>query len=149
MFTYKYPRASVTVDMVIISEDKQKLLLIKRLNEPFKDCWALPGGFIEMEETLEESAIRELREETSLSGIKLTMFNVFGNPGRDPRGRTITIAYYGICKSPQMAAANDDAKELKWFPINELPNLAFDHKQIIDNLLNNNNLIDINFNKQQ
>ena len=78
MYEYKYPRPMVTVDMVVLTADRKNIVLIKRRNEPCKGCWALPGGFIEMDETLEESAMRELREETSLSGIKLTKFDVFG-----------------------------------------------------------------------
>ncbi len=134
MFTYEYPRPMVTVDMVVLTSDRKNILLIKRLNDPFKDCWALPGGFIEMDETLEESAIRELREETSLQNVKLHRFDVFGNPGRDPRGRTITIAYYGFCENPELARAADDAKDLRWFPLYELPELAFDHAEIIKSM---------------
>ncbi len=134
MYEYKYPRPMVTVDMVVLTADRKNIVLIKRRNEPCKGCWALPGGFIEMDETLEESAVRELREETLLSGIKLTKFDVFGDPGRDPRGRTITIAFWGICDNPADAHADDDAAELEWFSLDNLPELAFDHAKIIGSM---------------
>jgi 8-oxo-dGTP diphosphatase len=134
-FNYEYPRALNTVDAIIISKKENKILLIKRLNEPFKNFWALPGGFIEMEVTLLESVKREVLEETSLDNINLREFKVYGDPGRDPRGRTITFVYYGYCDSPELAQAGDDAKELAWFSLNELPDLAFDHKKIIDDFL--------------
>ena len=100
-YTYQYPRPCVTVDIVVFrATDKGYcILLIKRKNEPFKDAWALPGGFIEMQETLEESAARELREETGLTGVELHQLGTFGDPDRDPRGRTITVAYYALDNS--------------------------------------------------
>jgi 8-oxo-dGTP diphosphatase len=131
-YTYEYPRALVTVDAIIIdSETKSKILLIKRGNEPFKNFWALPGGFIEMQETLEQSVIRETEEETSLTGIAFKQFKAFGNPGRDPRDRNIVVVFYGFCNKPELARAGDDAKEHKWFELKNLPNLAFDHELII------------------
>ena len=134
-YTYKYQRAIVTTDCVIFSKDNNSdlnVLLIRRGHEPFKDKWALPGGFIEMDETLLESAHRELREETGIKDVKLTQLYTFGNPGRDPRGRSITVAYYGFVNMhTQQIKADDDAKDAKWFPIDSLPELAFDHKEII------------------
>ncbi|MCB2195165.1 MAG: NUDIX hydrolase [Bacteroidetes bacterium] len=132
IYTYAYPRPSVTVDIIIISENKDYILLIERGNEPFKNQWALPGGFVDMDEDIEISAYRELKEETSISDIELDQFRAYGKPGRDPRGRTISIVYFGILKNDQQdIAAGDDAKNLQWFNINKLPELAFDHSQII------------------
>ena len=135
-YIYEYPRALVTVDAIIIdATNKQNLLLIERGNEPYKGMWAMPGGFIEMDENLEQSVIREVFEETSLSGISFTQFMAFGDIGRDPRGRNIAVVFYGFCKNINDAKANDDAKSLKWFNINNLPKLAFDHEKIINSFL--------------
>ena len=136
-FRYKYPRALVTVDAIIIDEaTKQNILLIERGNEPYKGMWAMPGGFIEMEENLEQSVIREVFEETNLRNIEFTQFRAFGDLGRDPRGRNIAIVFYGFCKDINTAKAGDDAKNIKWFNINNLPNLAFDHEKIINCYVN-------------
>ncbi|HOZ30525.1 MAG TPA: NUDIX hydrolase [Bacteroidales bacterium] len=135
-YTYDYPMAMNTVDVIIVdNKTKSKILLIKRVNEPYKNCWALPGGFIEMDETLEESVARETKEETSLNGIEFCQFRTYGNPGRDPRGRNITVVFYGFCNYTDKAIAGDDAKELQWFSFNNLPDLAFDHELIIDDFL--------------
>lgn len=132
-FSYEYPRAMNTVDAIIIdSETKSRILLINRLNEPYKNSWALPGGFIEMDETLLDSVIRETLEETSLSGIEFNQFRTYGDPGRDPRGRNITVVFYGFCDNIDKAAAGDDAKSLQWFNLNNLPELGFDHQQVIE-----------------
>lgn len=139
-YTYEYPKASNTVDAIIISQKEKKLLLIKRLNQPFKDFWALPGGFIEMEETILESVKREVLEETSLTNLKFKEFGFYGDPGRDPRGRTISMIYYAYCDQPELAIANDDAKALAWFDFNSLPDLAFDHAKIIKEFLNKINI---------
>ncbi len=122
----------VTVDILIINDTTEEILLIKRLNEPFKDYWALPGGFVDENEDLEEAAHRELKEETNLEVEDLYQLGAFGAPGRDPRGYMISIAYLGYSSDVENAKAMDDAKELKWFKINDLPKLAFDHKEIID-----------------
>ncbi|MFY8096656.1 MAG: NUDIX domain-containing protein [Flavobacterium sp.] len=122
----------VTVDILIINDTTEEILLIKRLNEPFKDYWALPGGFVDENEDLEEAAHRELKEETNLEVEDLYQLGAFGAPGRDPRGHMISIAYLGYSSDVENAKAMDDAKELKWFKINDLPKLAFDHKEIID-----------------
>jgi 8-oxo-dGTP diphosphatase len=123
----------VTVDAVIVkkSTDNQ-LLLIKRKNEPYKDCWALPGGFVDENEDLEVAAKRELEEETQVKIDSLQQFGTFGKPFRDPRGHMISVAYFGEVPENTIAIASDDAKEVAWFAINELPNLAFDHQEIIE-----------------
>lgn len=113
-----------------------QVLLIRRKNPPFKNLWALPGGFLEMDESLQESAIRELCEETGISDVNLEQIGAFGDPERDPRGRVITIAYLGVLKSEQQeAVAGSDAAEVAWFSTTNLPNLAFDHKDIIEKAL--------------
>ena len=138
MYCYDYPRPSVTVDIVLLTDvfPHPKVLLIRRKNPPFKDLWALPGGFLEMDETLEESALRELNEETNISDVELTQVGTFGHPDRDPRGRVITIAYVGIINSAQQkAVAGSDAAEVAWFSTLDLPQLAFDHSEIIEKAL--------------
>ncbi|MDD4149324.1 MAG: NUDIX hydrolase [Bacteroidales bacterium] len=130
-YNYEYPRALNTVD-IIITTAENKILLIKRLNEPYKDMWALPGGFIEMDEKLIDSAKRELEEETNLKDIELKQFRTYGDPGRDPRGRNITVVFYGTCSSPTDAKAGDDACETQWIDINNLPKMAFDHQTVIE-----------------
>jgi 8-oxo-dGTP diphosphatase len=132
-FCYDYPRPMVCVDMIVLrkTETSNEILLIKRLNDPFKDHWALPGGFIEMEEDLIDSAYRELDEETHITQIQLKQLKTYGTPGRDPRGRTISVVFGGFLESKQEAQAGDDAKETQWFSLEELPPLAFDHQLII------------------
>ena len=134
MYCYDYPRPSVTVDIVLLTDvlPHPQVLLIRRKNPPYKNLWALPGGFLEMDESLQESAHRELLEETSISNVHLTQIGAFGDPDRDPRGRVITIAYLGIVKSEQQeAVAGSDASDVAWFSTVDLPQLAFDHKEII------------------
>ncbi len=138
MYCYDYPRPSVTVDIVLLTDafPHPKILLIRRKNPPFEDLWALPGGFLEMDETLEESALRELNEETNISDVELTQVGTFGHPDRDPRGRVITIAYVGIINSEQQkVVAGSDAAEVAWFSTLDLPHLAFDHSEIIEKAL--------------
>lgn len=139
-FTYKYPRPCVTTDCLIFRKinGKWHLLLIERGNEPFKGCWALPGGFLEMEEDLDTCAARELQEETGLTGIELHQLYAFGAPNRDPRHRTISVAYWGVDNSEQHAVGSDDAAMAQWFALEKLPSLAFDHEQILQNALSNN-----------
>ena len=136
MFCYDYPRPAVTVDLVVFSSDTLDVLLIQRKHPPFEGHWALPGGFIEMEETLETSARRELAEETGVTDVALTEVGAFGAPSRDPRGRVITIAYAAVVeKSTLNVKAGSDASEAAWFPNTELPELAFDHTEIIQKAL--------------
>jgi len=134
-YVYDWPRPMVTVDAVVFCDfgGTKKILLINRKNEPFKGCWSLPGGFIELEEELGESVARELEEETGLKGVELEPFYTFGQCGRDPRGRLITIAFLGrVEKSNSKVQAGDDAAKAQWFSIEEIPeNLGFDHDEII------------------
>lgn len=133
-FSYKYWRPAVTVDNVVFCFDGTHLnvLLIKRANEPFKDCWAFPGGFLEENESLEEAAKRELKEETSLEPLYMEEIGSFSAVNRDPRGRVISTGFYCVVPpiAKDMANAGDDAAEAQWFPIHELPPLAFDHADI-------------------
>lgn len=134
-YTYDYPRPCVTTDCLIFRkiETKWHILLIERGNEPFKGCWALPGGFLEMEEDLVTCAARELQEETTLTGIDLHQLYAFGAPDRDPRHRSISIAFWGVDTTKQEAVGSDDAAKAQWFEVDKLPNLnlAFDHDKII------------------
>lgn len=127
------PKIFVTVDVVLIrkKQDVIETLLIQRLNEPFKDFWALPGGFVDENEELETAAKRELFEETDLQIYQVKQIKTYGNPNRDPRSHTITVAFFGEIDSLAEAKAKDDAKNVKWFNLNELPVLAFDHAEII------------------
>lgn len=135
-YTYDYPRPMVTVDIFLLRLHNSRLevLLIRRRNDPFKDKWALPGGYVEIDEPLPAAAERELREETAISGVPLLKLDVFGDPRRDPRGRTITVVYFGAvpCESSESANADDDAADVQWFPLSRLPDLAFDHDHIIN-----------------
>ncbi len=136
MYNYLYPRPAVTCDIILVAKIKaQELLLIKRKNEPFKNKWALPGGFINMDETLQDSALRELTEETGIQLDELRQFKTYGDPGRDPRGRTITVVYYKHLEKTHITKAGDDACKAEWFELNKLPELAFDHQQIISDFL--------------
>ncbi|RMH72315.1 MAG: NUDIX domain-containing protein [Gemmatimonadetes bacterium] len=134
-FTYEYPRPAVTVDCVVFGLDTEpqlKLMVIQRAHPPFAGEWALPGGFVGMDEDLEESARRELKEETGIDHIFLEQLYTFGKPGRDPRGRTITVAYYALINlSEHPVTAASDAQDARWFEVNHLPKLAFDHDQIV------------------
>ncbi|WP_329805066.1 NUDIX hydrolase [Flavobacterium facile] len=125
----------VTVDVLVINKKTNEILLIKRLNEPYKDCWALPGGFVDENEDLEQAARRELFEETNIETNEMIQIGAFGTPNRDPRGHMISIAYQTDLIENQIVKAKDDAKETKWFSINDLPELAFDHLDIINSIL--------------
>ena len=133
-FSYEYPRPAVTVDIIIfrLADEKPEVLLIKRGNDPYKGMWALPGGFVDQDEALEIAAFRELEEETGLKDILLTQMHTFGNPGRDPRGHTVSVVYVGYLKGDVEAIAGDDAAEAEWFDVDELPELAFDHDMVIE-----------------
>ncbi len=130
----KQQEVAVTVDSVVLCSTNKhfKVLLIKRKSEPFKDEWALPGGFIEESETLEEAAIRELHEETGVKVSSMEQVKAFGAPGRDPRGRTISIAFISRIYCEEKLNPGDDAIDAKWFDWDKLPKLAFDHAKIIE-----------------
>lgn len=132
-YTYPYPRPALTVDAAIFRRNGLSfdILLIQRGNPPFKGGWALPGGYVDMDETLEDAIKRELNEETALKNIELKQLHAYSKPGRDPRGHTITVAFWGILESGQTAKAGDDARLVAWHNINQLPKLAFDHSDII------------------
>ena len=131
-YTYKYPRPAVTADCVVITkEDCPKVLLIERGDEPFKGCWAFPGGFLNMNETTEQCAIRELKEETGLEVDKVKEIGTYSKVDRDPRGRTITVAYLAVVDAPLEVMGLDDAAKAQWFSIDALPELAFDHDEIM------------------
>jgi 8-oxo-dGTP diphosphatase len=131
-YHYKYPHPSVTTDCVIFGFDGNavKVLLIERGGEPYKGCWAFPGGFLEMEESAEEGAKRELMEETDLTTAFVKQFHAFSAPDRDPRERVLTIAYYSLVRLSEVKGM-DDAKEAKWFALDEVPKLAFDHDEML------------------
>ncbi len=143
-YIYDWPRPTVSVDAVVFAffnsprgeaEGKRaKLLLIKRRREPFKGKWALPGGFVGIDEELEDAVARELAEETGLVGVHLEQMRTFGRCGRDPRGRQITIAFMGITAANKTKAkGGDDAASARWFDIEKLPNdLGFDHNEIAE-----------------
>ena len=134
-YTYEYPRPAVTVDCLVFSRENDKLwlMLIQRDRPPFQESWALPGGFVEIDEDLEEAAYRELKEETGINDIELGQFRTFGKPGRDPRGRTISIVYYGFTyNDSNLPQAGSDARNVDWFDVTDLPPLAFDHDKIIE-----------------
>jgi len=132
-YTYDYPRPGVTTDCIIVRrKGPLEILLIERKREPFMGAWALPGGFVEMDEDLHQGAIRELQEETNLTGAALQQFRTYGRPGRDPRGRTISVVYYGFLESDENVMAGDDAAKVQWFGIDSLPSLAFDHAEILN-----------------
>lgn len=137
-YIYNYPRPAVTADIVVFKmnpDERLSILLIQRKNDPFKGMWALPGGFLDMEETLEECAERELEEETGIKKIKLYQLEAFSQPDRDPRHRTITVAFWGFADQKVKPVAQSDARDVKWFDISKLPDLAFDHEKIIKKAL--------------
>ena len=132
-YCYKYPRLAVTVDAIIVAENfsQDMILLIQRKFGPFEGVWALPGGFVGMEETLIQACHRELFEETGIKGVKLNQFYTFDAVDRDPRQRTISTVFYGRIQTPLDVTGGDDAKKADWFPIISLPDMAFDHAAII------------------
>lgn len=147
----EYDKPAVTVDCVILCRaqipgpnqersetdspappEPYEILLIRRARDPYADKWALPGGFVNKDEPLADAAARELEEETGLRAEQLEQFGAFGDPGRDPRGWTISVAYFGVVEATQRSVSGrDDAKEARWFPLAQLPPLAFDHGEII------------------
>ena len=134
-YTYDYPRPAVTVDCVVFGFDEGdlKILLVQRDVEPFRGKWALPGGFVLEQESLEQAARRELREETGIEKLYLEQLYTFGEPARDPRGRVITVAYYALVKlADHRVRAATDASSAAWFSVAEVSRLAFDHNKILD-----------------
>ena len=131
-YTYKYPRPAVTADCIVITKEAEpKVLLIERGEEPFKGCWAFPGGFMNMDETTEQCAIRELEEETNLKVSEVHEIGAYSKVDRDPRGRTVTVAYLAIVAAPMAVNGQDDAAKAEWWPLSALPELAFDHDEIM------------------
>ena len=143
-YTYEYPRPAVTVDVVIVTrEEKPRVLLIRRKHEPFAGSWAIPGGFVDIDEPLDEAARRELFEETGVRipptsrppgarGARLVQLHTFGDPERDPRGRTVSVVYLAVVDANKLEPrAGDDAAEVGWFSLARPPKLAFDHKDIL------------------
>ena len=132
-----FPKPSVTADIIIftIKSDDLKVLLVKRRIEPFKNYWAIPGGFVRLNESIEEAAKRELEEETGVKEVYLEQLYTFGDVKRDPRGRVITVSYFALVdseKAKQELRATADVSEAKWFSISSLPKLAFDHNKILN-----------------
>ena len=135
-YEYKYPRPAVTADAVVITQNEpRKVLLIERGGEPFKGCWAFPGGFMNMDETAEQCAFRELEEETSLLLTEAKQTGCYPDVNRDPRGRSLSVAYLMLLEEELPVKGQDDAKQAKWCPLNELPELAFDHSKILNDTL--------------
>ena len=136
-YTYKYPRPAVTADCVVITKEAEpKVLLIQRGADPYKGCWAFAGGFMNMDETTEQCAIRELEEETGLKVSTVRQIGAYSKVDRDPRGRTITVAYLAIIDKPAQVTGQDDAAKAEWFPLSALPELAFDHADIMADAIN-------------
>ncbi len=131
----EYPRPSLTVDIVIFTlrENRLQVLLIRRANQPFAGYWALPGGFVQVDESLEDAAARELSEETGIEQAYLEQLYTYGDPERDPRGRVVSVAYFALIPADASVRSEggSDASQASWFPLDELPDLAFDHAEII------------------
>lgn len=134
-YTYDYPRLMLTVDAVVfrLNDKIPEVLLIQRKYDPFAGMWALPGGFVDMEETVEQAVVRELEEETGLKLEKLEQLHIFSEIGRDPRGRTVSVTFFGIADFIHSTVkGGDDASDAKWFPLDKMPDLAFDHIKAVD-----------------
>ena len=133
-YSYEYPHPAVTTDIVIftIRSEELEVLLVKRGGEPYRGYWALPGGFVDIDEDLEDCALRELQEETGVTGVYLEQLYTFGAPDRDPRERVISVTYYAMVPAEQVSLqAASDADDVGWFEVDHLPPLAFDHDRII------------------
>lgn len=134
MYSYDYPHPAVTTDIVIftIQDEELKVLLIQRAADPYQGQWCLPGGFVEIDEDLEHAALRELREETGITGVYLEQLYTFGKPDRDPRERVISVAYYALVPTDRLDLhPSTDAADAAWFSCSRLPAPGFDHAQII------------------
>jgi 8-oxo-dGTP diphosphatase len=132
--TYEYPRPALSVDCVVFGVDDEdlKVLLVQRDKDPYAGRWALPGGFVEMDESLDDAARRELQEETGVTRLYLEQLYTFGDPGRDPRGRVVSVAYYALVKLAEYPVqAATDARDAAWFAVSDVPALAFDHPRIL------------------
>jgi 8-oxo-dGTP diphosphatase len=138
MFTYHYPRPAVTVDAIVYFRDNQRIyiLLIQRGKEPFKGKWALPGGFVNLDELLETACKRELEEETGLAVEHMVQFKTFDAIDRDPRHRTLSVVFSALLNGKKAVQGGDDAKRADWFPLDQLPDMAFDHRTIIEAFFN-------------
>lgn len=133
MFSYEHPRPAVTTDIALLHlcHETLQVLLIKRAHEPHLGKWALPGGFVDIDEDLDAAARRELAEETGVTGVALQQLHTFGALGRDPRGRVITVVYYGVVTEQPSLDAATDAAAARWFALEAIPDLAFDHAEIL------------------
>ena len=135
-YSYRYPRPAVTADCVVMTKEMTPhVLLIQRGIDPYKGGWAFPGGFMNMDETTEQCAIRELEEETGLRLSKIQQIGAYSKVDRDPRGRTITVAYLAIVDEPIAVTGQDDAAKAEWWPLSDLPHLAFDHYDIMQDAI--------------
>lgn len=132
-FCYLYPRPAVTVDIALLyaGAGGVEVLVIRRAQDPWKGLWALPGGYVEEYEPLEVAAARELEEETGVQGVELRQIGAFGDPGRDPRGHTISVAYGCVVGEQTVVTAGDDADDARWIQVADDPGLAFDHSLIV------------------
>jgi 8-oxo-dGTP diphosphatase len=130
----KRPTCYLTADAILIVEND--VLLVQRKHDPFQGKWALPGGFAGEDEKTLDAAKRELQEETGVENISLTQFGAYGDPDRDPRGRVVSVVYWSLLEKQPEARAADDAADCKWFDLNDLPDLAFDHAQILADVRN-------------
>jgi 8-oxo-dGTP diphosphatase len=140
VFKYEYERPGLTVDCVVfgldLDEDSLKVMLIERDVEPFAGVWAIPGGFVRSDETLIAAATRELQEETGIADVFLEQLFTFADPGRDPRGWVVSVAYYALVSPDKHEIhATTDARQARWFPVTSLPRLAFDHAEILETAL--------------
>lgn len=137
MYSYRYPHPAITADCIVFAKDgdETKLLLIERKNDPCKGQWAFPGGFMNIDETTEEAAKRELAEETGLHVEKVWQVGAFSKVDRDPRERVVTIAYYTMLDHLPTVSGHDDARRAQWFSLSALPQLAFDHAEILQQAL--------------
>lgn len=136
-YTYEYPRFALGADAVVLAllTEGVKVLLIQRKNEPFKGQWCLPGGFVDITETCDEAVYRELEEETGVTGVDLKRIDLFDALDRDPRDRVLSIAYVGVVSELLEAKGQDDAADARWFDVNQLPRLGFDHAEIVQRAL--------------